>query len=158
VLEGVALNDADKTPILVVGNHNTKYGSYLKNKFAAYPHIRFMGGIYNLAHLNSLRFFSNLYFHGHSVGGTNPSLLEAMASQALIAAHNNDFNRSILKENAYYFGTAAEVKNILQKVKKSDNLAQVSNNLKAIEEEFNWDNINGSYLHLFEQCLAQGKK
>jgi len=158
VLEGVAQNGDDTTPILVVGNHNTKYGSYLKNKFAAYPHIRFMGGIYNITHLNSLRYYSNLYFHGHSVGGTNPSLLEAMASQALIAAHNNDFNRSILKEHAFYFNSPTEVKNILQKVKKSDNLAKVSSNLKAIEEEFNWDKINGAYLQLFEQCMAQGKK
>lgn len=64
-----------------------------------------MGGIYNLEHLNNLRYYSKLYFHGHSVGGTNPSLLEAMASQALIAAHNNDFNKGVLKENAFYFQT-----------------------------------------------------
>ena len=60
--------------------------------------------------LNNLRYFSNLYFHGHSVGGTNPSLLEAMASQALVIAHNNDFNKGVLKENAYYFSNPIEVK------------------------------------------------
>jgi len=102
VLEGVAMKkDAD--PILVIGNHDTKYGGYLKNKFKDFPNIRFIGAVYNLEHLNNLRFFSNLYFHGHSVGGTNPSLLEAMASQALVIAHNNDFNKGVLKENGYYF-------------------------------------------------------
>jgi len=60
--------------------------------------------------LNNLRFYSNVYFHGHSVGGTNPSLLEAMASQAFIAAHNNDFNKGVLKENAVYFSNAIDVK------------------------------------------------
>ena len=98
VLEGVSKTN-DLTPILVIGNHETKYGSYLKNKYKAFEKIRFIGGIYNLTHLNNLRYFCKLYFHGHSVGGTNPSLLEAMASQAYIAAHGNDFNKGVLKSN-----------------------------------------------------------
>jgi len=157
VLEGVALCN-DKTTILVVGNHNTKYGAYLKNKFISYTNIRFIGGVYNLEHLNNLRYFSNIYFHGHSVGGTNPSLLEAMASQALIAAHNNDFNKGVLKENAFYFSNPSEVKKLLTEIKKSDNLQQIQNNYDAIVKEFNWEKINGEYLQLFEECLAGAKE
>ncbi|HEX8563951.1 MAG TPA: DUF1972 domain-containing protein [Flavobacterium sp.] len=153
VLEGVALSE-EATTILVIGNHNTKYGGYLKQKFQRYANIRFMGGVYNLAHLNNLRYFSNIYFHGHSVGGTNPSLLEAMASYGLIAAHSNDFNKGILKQNAYYFSSAAEVKNILSTIKKNDNLQMVKNNFEAIVTDYNWDKINGEYLQLFERCLA----
>jgi glycosyltransferase involved in cell wall biosynthesis len=154
VLEGVQ-HSQDKTTILVVGKHETKYGEYLKNKFKDCANIRFVGGIYNLQHLNNLRYYSNLYFHGHSVGGTNPSLLEAMASQALVISHNNDFNKAILKENSYYFTNPLEVTNILESIKKIDNLQMVSNNYKAIEREFNWDKINGEYLQLFEQCVAR---
>lgn len=157
VLEGVALNSEDKTPILVIGNHNTKYGTYLKNKFKSHSSIRFIGGIYNLEHLNNLRFYSKLYFHGHSVGGTNPSLLEAMASQALIAAHNNDFNKGVLKENAFYFSNPTEVKNLLNNTKKSNNLPFIRNNYEAIVNEFNWTKINGDYLQLFEQCMERHK-
>jgi len=157
VLEGVALCN-DKTTILVVGNHNTKYGAYLKNKFISYKNIRFIGGVYNLEYLNNLRYFSNIYFHGHSVGGTNPSLLEAMASQALIAAHNNDFNKGVLKENAFYFSNPSEVKKLLTEIKKSDNLQQIQNNYDAIVKEFNWEKINGEYLQLFEECLAGAKE
>ena len=157
VLEGVALNSEDKTPILVIGNHNTKYGEYLKNKFKSHENIRFMGGIYNLEHLNNLRYYSKLYFHGHSVGGTNPSLLEAMASQALIAAHNNDFNKGVLKENAFYFSNPTEVKNLLNNTKKSNNLPFIKNNYEAIVNEFNWTKINGDYLQLFEQCMERHK-
>ena len=156
VLEGVAMAD-DKTPILVIGNHNTKYGAYLKNKFGKHANIRFMGGIYNIAHLDNLRYFSNLYFHGHSVGGTNPSLLEAMASKALVLAHNNDFNRGVLKDNAYYFANAVEVKKMLGSIKKSDNLQLVENNYKAIEDDFNWAKINGAYLQLFEECYSRSQ-
>lgn len=153
VLEGVATAD-EKTPILVVGNHDTKYGTYIKNKFSSAEHIRFIGAVYNLDHLNNLRYFSNVYFHGHTVGGTNPSLLEAMASKALIAAHDNDFNKGVLLENAYYFSSAEEVKKILNTIKKSDNLRFVENNYAVIASTFNWEKINEQYLQLFEQCLA----
>ena len=158
VLEGVALNKPDKTPILVIGKHETKYGAYLKNKFKDFSNIRFIGGVYNLEHLNNLRYFSNLYFHGHSVGGTNPSLLEAMASQALVVAHNNDFNKGVLKENAYYFSNPTEVKKILNTIKKNDNLRFITNNYQAIANDFNWEKINGSYLQLFEKCMEQSSK
>lgn len=157
VLQGVALND-DETPILVIGKHETKYGEYLKNKFKDNKNIRFLGGIYNLEHLDNLRYFSKIYFHGHSVGGTNPSLLEAMASKALIAAHNNDFNKGILKENGYYFSNPQEVKNILKTINKNDNLQLVDNNYNAIVNDFNWEKINGEYLQLFEQCMSLHNK
>lgn len=154
VLEGVALS-VDKFPILVIGNHNTKYGVYLKEKFSKHKHIRFLGAVYNLVHLDNLRYFSNVYFHGHTVGGTNPSLLEAMGSKALIVAHNNDFNKSILAENAYYFSSAEEVKKILQTTKKSDNLQCIENNYNAIAKSFNWEKINEEYLQFFERCLER---
>ena len=157
VLEGVSSSN-DKTPILVIGKHDTKYGEYLKSKYKNFNNIKFLGGIYNLEHLNNLRYYSKLYFHGHSVGGTNPSLLEAMASQALVIAHNNDFNKGILKENSYYFSNPEEVKNILETIKKSDNLPMVQNNYQAIIKDFNWDKINGQYLQLLNDCLARGKK
>ena len=157
VLEGVTMCQ-NKMPILVIGKHETKYGDYLKNKFKAHSNIKFIGGLYNLEHLNNLRYYSNIYFHGHSVGGTNPSLLEAMASQALVIAHNNEFNKGILKENSYYFSNPVDVKNILNTIKKNDNLQLVQNNFEAIEKEFNWKKINGEYLQLFEECFSRLKK
>lgn len=156
ILQGV-VKSGDKTTFLVIGKHQTKYGEYLKNKFAAYPNIRFTGGIYNLAHLNNLRYYSKLYFHGHSVGGTNPSLLEAMASNALICAHDNDFNRGVLGENGFYFGNPDQVAHLLKSVQKSDNLQRLANNLQDIKTNFNWDKINGDYLRYFEECMARTK-
>jgi glycosyltransferase involved in cell wall biosynthesis len=154
VLEGVRISESNTT-ILVIGNYNTKYGTYLKEKFSKYENIRFLGAIYNLNHLDNLRYYSNLYFHGHTVGGTNPSLLEAMASKALVIAHNNEFNKGVLQENAYYFSSAEEVKKILNSIKKSDNLQFVQNNFAAIAKFFNWEKINEQYLQLFEKCLEK---
>lgn len=154
VLEGVTLS-SDKTPILVIGNYKTKYGDYLTTKYKEWPHIKFMGGIYNIDHLNNLRYYSKVYFHGHSVGGTNPSLLEAMASKALVLAHNNDFNKGVLRENAFYFSNPQEVAHLLETVKKDDNLQLIENNYNAIIRDFNWEKINGDYLRFFEECLAK---
>lgn len=154
VLEGIAAVPDTNTPILVIGNHNTKYGNYLKEKYKAYSHIRFIGALYNIDHLNNLRYFSKLYFHGHSVGGTNPSLLEAMASKALILAHNNDFNRGVLKENAYYFSNSQDVAKLVKTTEKEDNMQLIENNYNAIINDFNWEKINGDYLQFFEKCIA----
>ena len=156
VLAGVAASESKQT-ILVIGKHTTKYGRYLTGKYAAYKHIRFIGPLYNLEHLNSLRYYSNLYFHGHSVGGTNPSLLEAMGSQALIAAHDNDFNKGILMDNAFYFSNSGDVKKLLASVKKSDNLPKVAVNYAAIVNDFNWEKINGEYLALLERCHRENQ-
>lgn len=157
VLEGVTLSKTEK-PILVIGNYETKYGNYLKNKFKNDNRIRFIGAVYNLEYLNNLRYFSNIYFHGHTVGGTNPSLLEAMASQALIVAHDNDFNKGVLKENAFYFSSKNDVEKILDTIKKNDNLQFVENNYNAIDKSFNWEKINEQYLQFFKDCLERSKR
>lgn len=157
ILDGVVASGITQ-PVLVVGNHNTKYGEKLKNKYGQYTHLKFTGGIYDLQKLNNLRYYAAAYFHGHSVGGTNPSLLEAMASQAFILAHNNDFNRGVLNDNAFYFKNAEEVKNLLLSCKKESHGHFISNNFTAIKEQFNWDIINGAYLKLFEQCMAASPK
>lgn len=154
VLQGVA-NTKNDTPILVVGNYKTKHGDYLTEKYKPYKNIRFIGGLYNLEHLNNLRLFSKIYFHGHSVGGTNPSLLEAMASGALIAAHNNAFNRGVLQDNAFYFSNPDEVAHLIANLDKEKNKAIIENNIQAIENDFNWEKINGKYLQFFEACFTK---
>lgn len=152
ILDGIAESKDDKV-MLVVGNYDNSYGQYLKKKFYNYRNIRFIGGVYNKEHLDNLRYFSNLYFHGHSVGGTNPSLLEAMAAKALIVAHQNEFNRAILEENAFYFSNAEDLKHLIKTVKRKDCEKIVQENFNTILQEFNWNKINESYLRLFEKSL-----
>lgn len=144
--------DPDKNLFLVVGKHDTRYGSHLKKRYALSDHIKFLGGIYDLDHLNNLRHYSNLYFHGHSVGGTNPSLLEAMASDALIMAHKNIFNESILGDCAYYFTAPGD---ILPKLKlvKEDYTAWICSNRDKIRDYYNWPIINEQYENTIMTCL-----
>lgn len=156
VLDGYLLSSSEM-PMLVIGNHNTNYGDYLKSKYANSKHIRFLGGLYNLTLLDNLRWHSRYYFHGHSVGGTNPSLLEAMSSGAFIMAHNNLFNRDVLGENAFYFDDAQGVAAILDGKTEVESKRQlfISNNKTKIEQEYNWQKIADEYEAMFKECLKE---
>ncbi|HSC53217.1 MAG TPA: DUF1972 domain-containing protein [Phnomibacter sp.] len=145
ILDGVSAA-SEKKDFLVVGKHETAYGAFLKEKYKYADHIRFVGGIYDIRLLNNLRHYSNIYFHGHTVGGTNPSLLEAMASQALIAAHNNLFNKSILGEDALYFENSRDVKYLLDNKGNHESALFISNNEKKITDIYSWPSIVEQYL------------
>jgi hypothetical protein len=148
-----ACNSNKKTTFLVIGRNDNKYGEYLKKKFEKFSFIRFIGGLYDLEQLNNLRYFSNLYFHGHSVGGTNPSLLEAMASQAFIVANNNIFNSAILGEDALYFNDSNDVSKIIGTVQRSKKNTMIENNLLKVKTNYCWEIINNSYFHLMKKVL-----
>jgi len=153
ILDGVALSDTENL-FLVVGDYtNNSFGKTMKEKFKNYNKIIFLGSIYNNTELNSLRYFCNLYFHGHSVGGTNPSLLEAMGSGNLIIAHNNVFNKAVLKENAYYFYNSEDVTFYLKHKNKEFENAKIESNYTKIKEEYEINKINISYLSYFYECL-----
>lgn len=151
ILEGVA-NSAIYMPFVVIGKHQTQYGNYLKTKFGSHENIRFIGGIYNQNHLNNLRYHSNLYFHGHSVGGTNPSLLEAMASNALIVAHDNIFNKGVLNDDAFYFKKPTDIIKLLE-INKKDYFVFTKANKEKIKAQYSWKHINNQYEDYLTECL-----
>jgi len=152
ILDGVVEANLART-FLVIGKHETTYGSYLKTKYQNATQIKFIGGIYDIEKLNNLRYYSNVYFHGHTVGGTNPSLLEAMASNSLICANNNPFNRYILGEDAIYFNDAKDVAKTLLKVNSSVDSYQdmIQRNRTKITDIYDWELIIDQYsTHLNE--------
>lgn len=152
ILDGV-VTSKKKSIFLVIGNHKTKYGEYLKYKFKNNSNIVFLGGIYDIEVLNNMRYYSNIYFHGHTVGGTNPSLLEAMGSSSLICAQDNIFNKSILKKDAYYFKTIANVSKLIDSVYKNKEVNKIENNLKKINKTYSWKVITDQYLRHFKEIL-----
>jgi glycosyltransferase involved in cell wall biosynthesis len=155
ILDGVMVASGNR-PFLVVGKHNTKFGEHLKLKYQNNSRIRFVGGIYDINALNNIRYYSNLYFHGHTVGGTNPSLLEAMASNSLICANDNSFNRYILQNDALYFNTAEDVKFHLENVLKDrvEWHEMINKNLIKIEEIYKWEIIVDQYISHFKEILS----
>ncbi len=141
--------------ILIVSNPNTKFGKKTLKKFIDYKNVIFLGSIYDINILNSLRFFSKAYFHGHSIGGTNPSLLEAMACKSFIISHDNIFNKSVLGNDALFFKTDNDITNILSNLDKLlKNKEQfTTNNLKKIKQNYMWKIIADKYENIFINAI-----
>jgi glycosyltransferase involved in cell wall biosynthesis len=144
ILDGY-IESNTKYPIIIFGGLND-FGLRLRGKYSKDNRIQFLGPNYNQEELNNLRHYSRYYFHGHSVGGTNPSLLEAMASNALIIAHNNIYNQSILGKEAIYFDSDQEITNFINEdiyFSRKEKFTEL--NKEKIENEFNWHIINKKY-------------
>lgn len=134
---------------LVIGSYTkTSFGKKLYKKYSKYDHIKFLGSLYDQNILNNLRYFSNIYCHGHSVGGTNPSLIEAMGSGAYIVAHDNIFNRSIIENDGQYFKNIKELSHIFKTTLKKNFTNEIENNYKKVKTKYNWTTINEQYLNL----------
>ena len=149
-----------KMPLIIVGKTNTPYGKYLVEHYGKYEHVRFVGGIYDFNKINSVRHFSHAYFHGHSVGGTNPSLLEAMASDCFILSHNNIFNKAVLGENAIYYNDEKEVKGLLNQLEELVNDHKklfIANNLEVIRTQYSWEKLVDEHEKYFKSLLNQTK-
>jgi glycosyltransferase involved in cell wall biosynthesis len=152
VLDGYRATGLSR-PFLVVGNHETPYGRHLKARYRDAPGVRFLGGIYRKPVLDTLRRFARLYLHGHSVGGTNPSLLEAMGCLSLIAAHDNPFNRAVIQDGGFYFKSAGEVESLLTQELGSQREAFTTANLHRIHSEFTWSSVVDKYEALFKSVI-----
>lgn len=157
IIKGVIGSDSKK-PLIVVGNTGNDYGTRLRKTYEG-EKIRFTGGMYDFETLNQLRYFSNLYFHGHSAGGTNPSLLEAMAASAAICAHNNVFNKAVLGEDALYFKDEKDITFLLHNITtgKPDHADFINNNLFKIKTKYSWKSVVRGYFDLFQFVLSQQK-
>jgi glycosyltransferase involved in cell wall biosynthesis len=146
--------------LLIVGNPLNNFGRKLMKEFVASSNILFTKDIFDQNILDNLRYYSKAYFHGHSAGGTNPSLLEAMAAGSLIIAHDNKFNRIILKENALYFNNAEDITGILLSEKDWINKKEslVEENLKIIQQLYQWEEVTNQYEDLFKSLIYKNKK
>lgn len=143
-------------PLVVVGNHNlgTPYSDGLLS--LADENVRFVGGVYDKEKLQSLRCHSLAYFHGHSVGGTNPSLLEALGCGNLVVAHDNVFNREVTEGSGFYFKSPADIPRLLEQVEalSATERAKLADRARArIREKYDWDEIADLYMKLLKEDI-----
>lgn len=161
-IEGyLASKEKGKRPLVIVGKTNTPHGKELIAKYGNEKSIRFVGGIYDFDKLNSIRHFSYAYFHGHSVGGTNPSLLEAMASDCFILANDNIFNKAVLGENALYYldhNAVTELLNNIESLALKHKKSFIERNLEIIRKEYSWDKLVDEHEKYFFHLLEEYKK
>jgi len=145
-----------KKPLIIVGKPDTPYGKSLLARYGTDLTVRFIGGVYDIEKLNSLRYFSFAYFHGHSVGGTNPSLLEAMACRCFILAHDNVFNKAVLGTNAYYYADeqgVVSILNVIDEIIDRKKEMFTAGNIKVIRDRYSWEQLTDAYEEFFEYSI-----
>lgn len=122
---------------------------------SASEEVVFLGAIYDKAEVEALRFHSATYLHGHTVGGTNPSLVEAMAAGNPVIAHDNAYNRWVVDDGGVYFSTENDVAERLDEILTSPiRLEQMSAaSLSRYEAEFTWEHVAGQYEQLLLRFL-----
>lgn len=139
-----AFSQCDKK-IMFVGNFNrSKYGQELKQKYKNYKNIILNEPIYDLDVLFVLRNNCNMYIHGHSAGGTNPSLVEAMFFGCPILAYDVVYNRETTENKAYYFKDSGSLKKLLSSNKLNGNAMK-----RIAQKRYTWTFITKKYEKLY---------
>lgn len=151
IIEGF-LSSKNQCVLTVVGDDkaDTAYLRQLKSVRA--NNVRFVGPIYD-DKLRTLRYYCRAYFHGHSVGGTNPSLLEALGCGNIVIAHDNLFNREVVGDSGLYFKTSGEIPYHINKVENLSKEQRIEISVGArrrIKERYDWNAVAAAYQKILE--------
>ena len=134
--------------LVVLGNFTPEINAFHRQVMdAAGDEVIFPGAIYETPIVQALRFYSRFYLHGHRVGGTNPSLVEALGAGCAVLAHDNHFNRWVAGTEAAYFKDEDECALLFDRLLPD---AQAVVRMKAasravFNERFTWDQILREY-------------
>lgn len=140
-----AFSKSDKSLVYIGNWGHSEYSQQLREKYSGYSNIKMLDAIYDLDVLYALRKSARIYVHGHSAGGTNPSLVEAMFFGIPIVSFDVVFNRATTKNKAYYFKGPESLLNIINQ----ENLD--GSKMKEIAEKtYTWKTISAQYVELYK--------
>jgi glycosyltransferase involved in cell wall biosynthesis len=158
IVDGYTKSDAT-LPLIVVGSapYSAAYTERIAAVAASDDRIRMLGGVWDQEQLNQLYANALTYSHGHSVGGTNPSLLRAMGAGAAVLAWDVVFNREVLGDDGEFFATPEDLAALVLKAESDpERMRLTGDRLRDRAEEFyDWDAVSAGYEEL-AQRLASG--
>ena len=138
--------------LLIVGNWNdSEYGKLIRERTAT--NLRFLDPVYDNEKTSALRLHCLAYLHGHSVGGTNPTLVESLAAAAVTVCHDNPFNRETTGNIGYFFHDATSLAEAVHQLEQSDKELLLSNKKNAVrlaQEKYDWSSIVNAYEKLIQ--------
>lgn len=137
--------------LVVLGNFTPDSNVFHRQVMdAAGDEVVFPGAIYDAPVVQALRFYSRYYLHGHRVGGTNPSLVEALGAGCAVIAHDNHFNRWVAGSDAAYFGDEVECASLFDQILNDNSVVERMKDAsrRRFHERFTWDQILGEYEQL----------
>jgi glycosyltransferase involved in cell wall biosynthesis len=143
--------------LVVLGNYQDGNAYHRAVKAAASAEVQFVGAIYDKTVVQALRFHSMAYVHGHQVGGTNPSLVEALGAGNAVIAHDNRFNRWVVGEGALYFDGAQQFSAQMDALAQSPGLLPglQQQGQRRFKEAFTWPHVLNQYERLLEAHLSK---
>ena len=138
--------------LVVIGNwQNSFYGKNLYQKYMSYENIHLLNSIYDSKILNQIRSNCEIYIHGHSAGGTNPSLVEAMNLGLPIFSFKVSYNIETTANKAKYFNSCEELLELLKKTKEKE-LYFLGEEMHNIAKNiYSWNKISTEYKNIFEK-------
>jgi glycosyltransferase involved in cell wall biosynthesis len=138
-----------KHPLLVVGSapYAAAYTRRVQRIADADPRIHLLGGIWDQEQLDQLYTNALTYAHGHSVGGTNPSLLRAIGGGTPVLAYDVEFNREVLGDDGLYFRTATALRDHFDSAEDhAPQLEEIGQRLQRwAVQNYNWDDVASAY-------------
>jgi len=136
--------------IVMIGNwENSQYGRELKEKYSRFENIFLLDPIYEQNSLNQIRSNCYVYMHGHSAGGTNPSLVEAMYLGLPIIAYGVQYNRETTEGKALYFDDKDGLVRLLENINDEELRLVARDMLEVAKENYIWKKIVKQYAELF---------
>lgn len=138
-------------PYVVVGNWNANdYGMKLYHDYSKVKNIILYNPIYEMEELNALRSNCFFYLHGHSAGGTNPSLVEAMYLGLPVIAYGVNYNVETTFGRALYFNDFEELKDLLFQIRELNRAEMIQDLSKLAKKNYSWKAISKQYAKMFE--------
>ena len=148
-----AFKEKSNIDLIIIGNWNfSEYGKSLRDEYHRFTNLKLLDPIYDQVTLDELRSNCGLYIHGHSVGGTNPSLVEAMNLGLCIVAFNVDYNIETTENSAIYFNNENDLLRILDDFDGNlIDIDQYRNKMAEIaQRRYLWKIITDKYAKVFE--------
>jgi len=141
-----------RLPLVVVGSapYSDDYTARINDIANGDARIRILGGIWDQEQLDQLYANALTYLHGHSVGGTNPSLLRALGAGTAVIAYDVDFNREVLGGEGRFFGTSADVSMLIEAAEAdpADAIEEGQRLRKHADTNYRWDDVTDGYAAL----------
>ncbi|MGE5763369.1 MAG: glycosyltransferase [Mycobacterium leprae] len=158
IVEGFRASRATR-PLIVVGSapYSTRYMGEVRNAGRADSRVRFVGSVWDQELLNELYGNCLTYLHGHSVGGTNPSLLRAMGAGAPVLAYDVIFNREVAGETGRYFTKQEDVATFVEHAERTPSVERLRGK-SGRERAYDWDDVAGRYAELASSLVWRGHK
>ena len=147
-----SFNDHSIMPFVFVGNwKKSSYGIDVYKKYQGRKNLILLDAIYDQTELNLIRSNCKIYLHGHSAGGTNPALVEAMSLTLPIVAFDCVFNRYTTNSEAVYFSTSKGLNTIIENVSENELNNNANCMIGLANTHYKWENIANLYSNVLDQ-------